>query len=74
MYGNRRIHSYPDTNCAGGSVESCSLDLIFDQEVEFTVLGPTSVHLSGYYMPTMVEEEDEEDEDDMDYDDEVEFG
>ena len=58
-------------------MESCSLDLIFDEEVVFTVEGPTSIHLSGYYMPTMVEEEEDEDEDedeDMDYDDDVEFG
>lgn len=31
--------------------ESCALDLLFDQEVTFTVTGATSVHLTGYYMP-----------------------
>ena len=51
------------------------MDLIFDEEVVFTVEGPTSIHLSGYYMPTMVEEEEDEDEDeDEDYDEDVEFG
>lgn len=36
-----------------GRKETCSLNLIFDEdeEVVFSVLGPTSVHLTGYYMP-----------------------
>lgn len=36
-----------------GRKETCSLNLIFneDEEVVFSVLGPSSVHLTGYYMP-----------------------
>ncbi|KAL3678599.1 hypothetical protein R1sor_021555 [Riccia sorocarpa] len=40
--------------------ESCSLDLLFDEDVTFSVVGTTSVHLIGYYMPL----EDDENEDD----------
>ncbi|KAH8968039.1 hypothetical protein BDL97_03G108600 [Sphagnum fallax] len=32
-----------------GVLESCSLDLHFDEEVVFTVSGDASVHLTGYY-------------------------
>ncbi|BBN12176.1 FK506-binding nuclear protein [Marchantia polymorpha subsp. ruderalis] len=45
-----------------GVSESCSLDLLFDQDVTFSVVGSASVHLIGYYMPL----EDEEDDDDYD--------
>lgn len=41
-----------------GVSESCSLDLLFDQDVVFSVAGSTSVHLVGYYMPLDDEEED----------------
>lgn len=36
-----------------GRKETCSLNLIFDEdeEVVFSVLGPTSVHITGYYVP-----------------------
>lgn len=36
-----------------GRKETCSLNLIFDEdeEVVFSVLGPSSVHLTGYYVP-----------------------
>lgn len=36
-----------------GRKETCSLNLIFDEEEEvvFSVLGPSSVHLTGYYVP-----------------------
>lgn len=55
-----------------GVQESCPLDLLFDQEVTFTVSGAGSVHLTGYYMPL---EFDSEDEDDYDSEDEdgIEF-
>ena len=46
-----------------GVQESCALDLLFDQEVTFTVSGATSVHLTGYYMP-LEDPYDSEDEDD----------
>jgi hypothetical protein len=32
-----------------GVSESTSLDLLFDEEVVFTVSGDASVHLTGYY-------------------------
>ncbi|KAL2609953.1 hypothetical protein R1flu_028526 [Riccia fluitans] len=41
-------------------LESCSLDLLFDEDVTFSVVGNSSVHLIGYYMPL----EDDENEDD----------
>ncbi len=34
-----------------GVSESTSLDLLFDEEVVFTVSGNASVHLTGYYEP-----------------------
>ncbi|KAJ7522082.1 hypothetical protein O6H91_19G082500 [Diphasiastrum complanatum] len=34
-----------------GVMESCSLDLLFDQDVVFSVVGSASVHLAGYYLP-----------------------
>lgn len=49
-----------------GVSESCALDLLFDQEVTFTVSGATSVHLTGYYMP--LEEPYSSEEDDDEYD------
>ena len=33
-----------------GGTESLGLDLIFDSYTEFSVEGPASVHLTGYYM------------------------
>ncbi|CAM6094931.1 unnamed protein product [Calypogeia fissa] len=44
-----------------GVSESCFLDLLFDQDVVFSVAGSTSVHLVGYYMP--LDDDDEEDDD-----------
>jgi FK506-binding nuclear protein len=52
-----------------GVQESCALDLLFDQEVTFTVAGATSVHLTGYYMP-LEDPYDSEDEDDYDSEEE----
>lgn len=52
-----------------GVQESCALDLLFDQEVTFTVSGATSVHLTGYYMPL---EDPYDSEDESDYDSEEE--
>ena len=52
-----------------GVQESCALDLLFDQEVTFTVSGATSVHLTGYYMP-LEDPYDSEDEDDYDSEEE----
>lgn len=49
-----------------GVSESCALDLLFDQEVTFTVSGATSVHLTGYYMP--LEEPYSSEEEDDEYD------
>jgi hypothetical protein len=49
-----------------GVSESCALDLLFDQEVTFTVSGATSVHLTGYYMPLEEPYSSEEDEDEYD--------
>ncbi|KAG6544117.1 hypothetical protein Mapa_014429 [Marchantia paleacea] len=48
-----------------GVSESCSLDLLFDQDVTFSVVGSASVHLIGYYMPL---EDEEGDDDDYDFD------
>lgn len=52
-----------------GVQESCALDLLFDQEVTFTVAGATSVHLTGYYMP-LDDPYDSEDEDEYDLEEE----
>lgn len=49
-----------------GVSESCALDLLFDQEVTFTVSGATSVHLTGYYMPLEEPYSSEDDEDEYD--------
>ena len=64
----------------GGVVESCHLDLIFDGYAEFYVEGPFPVHLTGYFMPDMDDDEmdeayerqmgDDEDDDSEDEDDE----
>ncbi|KAL9691593.1 hypothetical protein QQ045_012017 [Rhodiola kirilowii] len=47
---------YPVFLCAllPGKSESCSLDLEFEevQNVVFSVIGPRSVHLTGYYLPS----------------------
>lgn len=43
-----------------GVVESSNLDLLFDQDVVFSVTGSTSVHLTGYYMPIDDTESDED--------------
>lgn len=51
-----------------GVSESCALDLLFDQDVTFTVSGATSVHLTGYYMP--IEEPYSSEEDDYDSEEE----
>eukprot|EP00850_Spirogloea_muscicola_P016527 SM000134S26970 [mRNA] locus=s134:402074:405404:- [translate_table: standard] len=67
----------------GGSQESVSLDLLFDQDVTFAISGKASVHLTGYYIPNALEdydeesdeyEESEDDDDDADeYEDEDEL-
>ncbi len=46
----------------GGRVESCGMDLVLDEYVEFTVDGDVGVDLTGYYEPDVMEEmmEDEE--------------
>ena len=64
----------------GGVVESCHLDLIFDGYAEFYVEGSYPVHLTGYFMPDMDDDEmdeayerqmgDDEDDDSEDEDDE----
>mmetsp|Transcript_3934 Transcript_3934/g.16033 ORF Transcript_3934/g.16033 Transcript_3934/m.16033 type:complete len:163 (-) Transcript_3934:541-1029(-) len=41
----------------GGVVESCHLDLIFDGYAEFYVEGSYPVHLTGYFMPDMDDDE-----------------
>lgn len=56
-----------------GVSESCALDLLFDQEVTFTVSGATSVHLTGYYMPLEEPYSSEEDDDEYDSEDGFEF-
>ncbi|CAM8987368.1 unnamed protein product [Rhodiola kirilowii] len=47
---------YPVFLCAllPGKTESCSLDLEFQEvdDVLFSVIGPRSVHLTGYYLPS----------------------
>ena len=50
----------------GGRVESCGMDLVLDEYVEFTVEGDVGVDLTGYYEPDLMEElmEDEEEWDD----------
>ncbi|GBG65044.1 hypothetical protein CBR_g49113 [Chara braunii] len=53
-----------------GKEDSAGLDLIFEDDVTFAVSGPTSVHLTGYYIPYEEEnDDDDDDEDDEDYDD-----
>eukprot|EP00216_Chloropicon_sp_CCMP2111_P001444 CAMPEP_0198246372 /NCGR_PEP_ID=MMETSP1446-20131203/45941_1 /TAXON_ID=1461542 ORGANISM="Unidentified sp, Strain CCMP2111" /NCGR_SAMPLE_ID=MMETSP1446 /ASSEMBLY_ACC=CAM_ASM_001112 /LENGTH=423 /DNA_ID=CAMNT_0043930693 /DNA_START=14 /DNA_END=1285 /DNA_ORIENTATION=- len=37
-------------NLVSGSTESCSLDLVFDEYVEFSISGETEVHVTGYYI------------------------
>jgi len=64
----------------GGVVESCHLDLIFDGYAEFYVEGSYPVHLTGYFMPDMDDDEmdgmydrqmgDDEDDDSEDEDEE----
>lgn len=49
-----------------GVSESCALDLLFDQDVTFTVSGASSVHLTGYNMP--LEEPSDSDYDSDEYD------
>jgi FK506-binding nuclear protein len=51
-----------------GVSESCALDLLFDQDVTFSVSGATSVHLTGYYMP--IEEPYSSEEEDYDSEEE----
>ena len=41
----------------GGVVESCHLDPIFDGYAEFYVEGSYPVHLTGYFMPDMDDDE-----------------
>ncbi|MCL7022456.1 hypothetical protein MKW94_004563, partial [Papaver nudicaule] len=43
-------------------MESCSLNLQFDEEEEvtFSVLGPRSVHLTGFYMGTGKRDHDDD--------------
>ena len=50
----------------GGRVESCGMDLVLDEYVEFTVEGEVGVDLTGYYEPDVMREmmEDEEEWDD----------
>ena len=48
----------------GGQVESCGLDLILDEYAEFSVVGSTSVHLVGYYIPEYEGEAMSEESDD----------
>ena len=50
----------------GGRVESCGMDLVLDEYVEFTVEGDVGVDLTGYYEPDVMGEmmEDEEEWDD----------
>ena len=50
----------------GGRVESCGMDLVLDEYVEFTVEGEVGVDLTGYYEPDVMGEmmEDEEEWDD----------
>lgn len=62
-----------------GVSESCALDLLFDQDVTFTVSGATSVHLTGYYMPieepySSEEEDYESEEEGFEFSEEEEAG
>lgn len=57
-----------------GLLESCPLDLVFEEDATFSVVGSGSIHLSGYFMPIIEEhhhghdEDDEGDDDDEDDD------
>ena len=45
----------------GGVVESCHLDLMFDAYAEFYVQGDHPVHLTGFFMPQMIPDDEDED-------------
>ncbi|GIL45223.1 hypothetical protein Vafri_2530 [Volvox africanus] len=53
---------------AAGCADTAALDLFFSQYTEFSVIGEHELHLTGYYTPSQLLDDDDEGEDDEDSD------